>query len=238
MTHTNSPAPTRPAADTTTSGSGRLAPARVRLLTGLAFAVGAGLIALAVSLDTAHPVFQGWDNRWLAWMGGPHTGFPHAVAMALNWFGAPTGVVVPLALALLLAALRRWWSLLFFATAYLGGSVVVVQVLKNTVDRQRPAHPLVTVDHGSFPSGHAFGAALLVVLVGALFVPVARRGWWWLFSGLFVLTMMWSRTWLHAHWLSDTVAGALAGAATALLLWRAFTPLLSREADRRQLRRR
>ncbi|WP_232248744.1 phosphatase PAP2 family protein [Streptacidiphilus rugosus] len=110
--------------------------------------------------------------------------------------------------------------------------MVVVQVLKSAVDRQRPVHPLVLVDHGSFPSGHAFGAALLVVLVGALFVPAARRGRWWLFGCLFVLTMMWSRTWLHAHWLSDTVAGALAGTATALLLWCAFAPLLAREAGR------
>ncbi|MEY9875074.1 membrane-associated phospholipid phosphatase [Streptacidiphilus sp. MAP12-33] len=236
MTHTHSPAPAQRDAATTGTRPGRFAPGRVRLLTGLAFAAAAGVIALLVSLNTAHPVFQGWDNHWLAWMGGPHTGFPHAVAMTLNWFGAPSGIVVPIALAVLLAGLRRWWSLLFFATAYLGGSMVVVQVLKHAVDRARPAHPLVQVDHGSFPSGHAFAAALLVVLVGALFVPLARRGWWWLFSVLFVVTMMWSRTWLHAHWLSDTVAGALAGAATALLLWCAFAPLLAREAERRRLR--
>lgn len=43
--------------------------------------------------------------------------------------------------------------------------------------------------------------------------------------------MMWSRTWLHAQWLSDTVGGALAGAGACLLLWRAFAPLLDAEAE-------
>ncbi|MFI8389536.1 hypothetical protein [Streptomyces sp. NPDC085540] len=51
-------------------------------------------------------------------------------------------------------------------------------------------------------------------------------------GGSYVLAMMGSRTWLHAQWLSDTVAGALVGVGTCLVLWRAFAPLLETESER------
>lgn len=44
--------------------------------------------------------------------------------------------------------------------------------------------------------------------------------------------MMWSRTWLHAHWLTDTVAGAAAGAGTGLVAWWLCAPALARESVR------
>ncbi|MEU8617308.1 phosphatase PAP2 family protein [Streptomyces sp. NPDC048623] len=212
-------------------------PAAGTALLGTAFAAAAALVFAIVAADTTRPRLQNADERWLTLMGGPHDGLPLAAATVLDWFGGPLGAIVPLALMAALCVRRRWWSLLYFLTAYLGGSAVVVQVVKYTVDRPRPAGPLVRVDHGSFPSGHAFGAALLVVLVGALFVTRARRPLWWSLGALFTMAMMWSRTWLHAHWLSDTVAGALAGFATGLLLWCSFAPLLRREATRHVDRR-
>ncbi|GAA0666630.1 hypothetical protein GCM10010193_17840 [Kitasatospora atroaurantiaca] len=233
--------------DTITPTPDRTVPTRSRtprpagprtLAVGAGCALVAAAISATVAADVDHPVFQGVDGRWLQWMGGPHRGVVQVLATALDWFGGPLGIVVPLALVIALMIQRRWWSTLYFLTAYLGGSMVIVQMLKNAVDRPRPPFPLVRVDHGSFPSGHSFGAALLTVLVGALFVPTARRRAWWLFSACFTAAMMWSRTWLHAHWLSDTAAGAAAGAATALLLWCAFAPLLTREVQQRERSRR
>ncbi|MFE5772587.1 phosphatase PAP2 family protein [Streptomyces sp. NPDC056485] len=198
----------------------------------------AAALALTVRADIENPPFQGADERWLHWMGGPHEGFPAAVAAVLNWFGGPPGIVVPLALLVFLLVRRRWVSAGFLLGVYLAGSMAVVQGLKHLVDRPRPANPMVRVDHGSFPSGHAAGAALLVVLVGVLLVPAARRRAWWTGGAVFTLAMMWSRTWLHAHWLSDTLAGAAAGAGTALLAWWAFSPALARERNRARDRNR
>ncbi|MEU6883323.1 phosphatase PAP2 family protein [Streptomyces sp. NPDC046712] len=194
------------------------------LLTGVT-----ALLAVVVYTDAGNPPFQALDERWLGWMGGPHEGITAAVATLLDWFGGPLGVVVPLGILVVLLVRRRWWSVCCLLVTYLGASALVVQGLKHLVDRPRPENPLVRVDHGSFPSGHAAGAAMLVVLAGALLVPAARRRTWWCAGTLFTLAMMWSRTWLHAHWLSDTVAGAAAGAGAALLLWRAFMPVLARE---------
>ncbi|MDJ0381990.1 phosphatase PAP2 family protein [Streptomyces sp. G-G2] len=201
-------------------------------LLGLAAAVG-----FVVRRDTARPPFQGVDEHWLRWMGGPHEGLTSVCAAVLNWFGGPAGVVVPLGLLGLLLVRRRWVSAGFLFGAYLFGSLLVVQGLKYLVDRPRPAHPLVRVDHGSFPSGHAAGAALLVVLVGVLLVPLARRRAWWAGGAVFTLAMMWSRTWLHAHWLSDTAAGAAAGAGAGLLAWWLCGPALERDRMRARDRR-
>ncbi|GHI85755.1 phosphatase PAP2 family protein [Streptomyces xanthophaeus] len=206
--------------------------ARGALALGLLFLGGAALLALAVRPDVVNPPFQGLDDRWLRWMGGPHEGPYAALATALNWFGGPVGAVVPLALLVLLLVRRRRLSAAFLLGVYLGGNGLVVQGLKHLVDRPRPANPLVRVDHGSFPSGHAATAALLVVLVGVLLVPAARRRAWWLSGALFTLAMMWSRTWLHAHWLSDTVAGAAAGAGVGLVAWGLCAPALARERAR------
>ncbi|WP_214327711.1 phosphatase PAP2 family protein [Nonomuraea sediminis] len=43
---------------------------------------------------------------------------------------------------------------------------------------------------------------------------------------LVTVLMIWDRTYLGAHWLSDTAAGGL-------LLWRAFAPALAKEQAKR-----
>ncbi|MFG2874488.1 phosphatase PAP2 family protein [Streptomyces sp. NPDC048337] len=213
-------------------GPGALVPVLGLLLLGAA-----GLSGLVVRSDVADPPFQPLDDRWLALMGGPHEGPYAALASALNWFGGPFGVVVPIALLVLLLVRGRRVSATFLFFVYVGANMAVVQGLKHLVDRPRPANPLVRVDHGSFPSGHAAGAALLVVLVGVLLVPAARRRAWWLTGTVFILAMMWSRTWLHAHWLSDTAAGAAAGAGAGLLAWWLCRGALARERVRLHDRR-
>ena len=46
---------------------------------------------------------------------------------------------------------------------------------------------------------------------------------------IYTLLMAFSRTYLGAHWLTDTLGGALAGAGVALLLWAALAVPLERE---------
>ncbi|MFE9928038.1 phosphatase PAP2 family protein [Streptomyces sp. NPDC005533] len=205
---------------------------RAVLVAALLFLAAALVPALVVRVDVTHPPFQGLDERWLLWMGGPHEGPYLAAATALNWFGGPLGALLPLTLLTVLLVRRRWTSAGFLLVGYLGGNMLVVQGLKHLVGRPRPADPLVRVDHGSFPSGHAATAALLVVTIGVLLVPAARRRAWWYGGAAFTLAMMWSRTWLHAHWLTDTVAGAAAGAGAGLLVWWLFRPALARERVR------
>ena len=45
------------------------------------------------------------------------------------------------------------------------------------------------------------------------------RAWMWISRAILSVAMMYSRTYLGAHWASDTIAGALLAVGLVLLLW-------------------
>ena len=182
----------------------------------------------------AAPFFQGLDEWWHSTTAGPADYAPSGGVALLNAFGGPPGIVILPALIIGLLLARRRWAVLFAVLVYIV-PMVFAQVFKNVVDRPRPENPLVVVDHGSFPSGHVTLTAALMVMFIALLSPRVRR-YWWPAAVAFVLVMMWSRTFLAAHWLTDTVAGAVLGAGVALMLWWLCAPLLARDDARRNRR--
>ena len=186
----------------------------------------AGLAAAGVAA-VAHPLWQGFDDRWHTFVTGPREGPQWGLAMVLDFIGGPKGLTVTLAIVLLLVVLKRWRSALFFFTGGLAAAVVA-QLFKHAVDRPRPGGALVVVDHGSFPSGHVVTAAATIVLLGVI-VPAAWRKAWLGFGVVYVVLVIWSRTYVYAHWLSDAIAGALIGAGVALLWWALFQRLLRKE---------
>jgi len=156
------------------------------------------------------------DSAWFDLVKGWRGPLLDGPAHALDVVGAGVvGVVVlPLAVATLLWLRRGPRAALALVVASLL-DVVVVQALKRSVARPRPADMLVTSDFGSFPSGHTAHAAVLSVLVAL----ALGRGWAWAAGGLWTTAMMVSRTYLGAHWLTDTVAGAAVGIAVGLAVW-------------------
>ncbi|MFD7840866.1 phosphatase PAP2 family protein [Streptomyces sp. NPDC059761] len=207
------------------------APPRHAVVVGVALLLGSLLIGLLVAV-AERPFFQGLDDRWAASANGSRGDALTGFATVLDRLGGPLGTVLPIALIGCLCVYGRWRSGLFALAASVVANVLVVLPLKRLVDRPRPPHPWVLVNDGSFPSGQVFTAVTLVMVSAVLVFPPRARRWWWLFGALYVVAMMGSRTWLHAQWLSDTVAGALAGAGSCMLLWKAFEPLLRIEAER------
>lgn len=136
-----------------------------------------------------------------------------------GWFAV---FVVPLGITAVLLITRRSHDALYFiaATAVSAG---LVQLLKLAVGRVRPTDILVHVDPGSFPSGHVANAATLAVALGLLLA----RTWVWVAGAAYVVLMALSRTYLGAHWVSDTIGGALLGAGVAILLWALFRARLA-----------
>lgn len=97
----------------------------------------------------------------------------------------------------------------------IGGLAVIVQAIKWTVRRERPAGAwgaiYRAVDPHSFPSGHAARAWMLAVI--ALGVG---PGWLGLALLVWAPLVMLARVATGVHYLSDVLAGALIGAAFGL----------------------
>ena len=166
------------------------------------------------------------DLEWMQEIVEHRSSFWLGPALFFNYTGGGIvgSAVIPVLIVLLLLAFRRPWGALFFASASIL-SVVLVQVLKHTVGRARPTEILVNADAGSFPSGHTANAATMVVVLAILF----PRVWVWFLGIAWALLMAVSRTYLGAHWMSDTVGGMLLGAAVAVIVWAPLAYRLARE---------
>jgi undecaprenyl-diphosphatase len=136
-------------------------------------------------------------------------------------------LVVPICTIAALILFRRPWGALYYALAA-ALSAGVVQVLKLTVGRARPEDILVHADLGAFPSGHTANAATMAVTLGILFL----RTWVWATGAVYTVLMLLSRTYLGAHWLSDTAGGLLLGAGIAVIVWAPFAYRLLAERQR------
>lgn len=187
----------------------------------LVLAVGLGVLAVLRRIEL--------DEWWAGALRDDRAPSLEAAARVLDflgggWFGV---FVVPVGVAVAFLVARRPWA----ASAFILGSAVssgMVQLLKALFSRQRPDWVLLPLESGSFPSGHVANAATVVVLLALLL----RRRWIAVAGAGYVVLMALSRTYLGAHWLTDTVGGALIGVAMAVLTWVLFAPRLRAERER------
>ncbi|MEV0588865.1 phosphatase PAP2 family protein [Nonomuraea sp. NPDC050310] len=207
---------------------------RWMLLYGLGLlAAGAAFAALMLA-DPVAPITQGFDSAWSEAMLGTRNEALTAVSHVLNLAGGPASLVIMLALlAWWIPTGRRWGALLLF-TATLA-TTVVAQGVKHLVLRARPENPMVTVDTGSFPSGHVVTTVAFCLVVVAVLVSTRLRAGL-IATGVITVLMIWDRTYVGAHWFSDTVESVLLGGGTTLLLWWGFAPLLERDLAKREAR--
>jgi membrane-associated phospholipid phosphatase len=147
-------------------------------------------------------------------------------ALVLNWVGGGISSIIYVPLTIIGGVLlwRRRWAALYYAIAALTSGTIVT-IIKNLVGRPRPTEILVAPDFGSFPSGHSANAALIATTLGIIFL----RTWIWVTGAVYTLLMMLSRTYLGAHWISDTIGGMLVGVGVAILIWAPFALRLYRE---------
>ncbi len=194
-----------------------------------------GIVALvtAVALGTLIFSRDNLPSRLdLAWMGEmleSRTLWLDDVALVLNFIGGGwfATILVPVATILTFVLLKRFWGAGFYALA-VALSALGVQVLKAVFDRPRPEEILIASDAGSFPSGHVANVATIAVTIAIL----VGRTWVWYVGAVAVVVMALSRTYLGAHWISDTIGGALLGAGIAVIVWAPLAARLKREQER------
>jgi undecaprenyl-diphosphatase len=169
--------------------------------------------------------------------------FDTTVAAAIQswpaWLHVPMTIVTtvgqPAVLGVVAAIIAfRAWQLSQLRIVYsLGAGVLAMGVnmlLKHYVHRTRPDTLYVSnmfFKSSSFPSGHAFSAAVLCGLFGYLAFKYLPGSWHIavpILLGLFTVAVGISRVYLGAHYPTDVIAGWILGAAAALVIIMCFKP--------------
>jgi membrane-associated phospholipid phosphatase len=198
------------------------------LVSAFAVLVVAVLIGLLVMVRGAgNPL--GFDTEWMDEIIEHRSPVWEVPSLAMNYLGGGViGVfIVPIVIIVALCLFRRFWAAIYFAVATIL-SAGLVQLLKGIFGRARPEDILVHADFGSFPSGHVANATTMAVVLAI----VLRRSWVWVAGIVYVILMLLSRTYLGAHWLSDTFGGMLLGAGVAVIVWAPIANRLYRENER------
>jgi membrane-associated phospholipid phosphatase len=194
-----------------------LVDSRRGLLVSGCLLVGAAVVTLLYVLPATRPEVQAMDDA--VWRFARSVENPPATAVALVLSLLGSGAVNwPLRiLAMLLLAWRRsWLRLAAFALAVIT-SELLIGWMKAAVDRPRPPDRLIATTGAAFPSGHAIATAVTAVGLVLVLAPPGPKRWRWEVNAvIFTSVMALSRVYLRAHWLTDTVAGALLGAGLAL----------------------
>ncbi|KDA04997.1 phospholipid phosphatase [Microbacterium sp. CH12i] len=187
--------------------------------------VGLSIVLLADQLPAV-------DSWWHSLMLASRTDAGLAIARALAVIGGVMWmIIIGLLLIVTLLSVRSPWSALTAAAAMLA-SETITAVMKVGFARQRPPDSLTETGFTSFPSGHTTLAAAVAITIALL----AGRKASWILAAAWIVLMAWSRTYLAAHWLTDTLCGAVLGASVALLMWVAVQKLASSAERRRSLR--
>lgn len=195
----------------------------------------AGLILLAVAAafagymreESASPPVAAMDHGWLSLMARTRSSPLTDLLKALSLIGGPDGATVVVAvLCAVLLVVRRWRTALYLALAEACGSACS-QLVKHVVLRHRPPHPLVAADLGSFPSGHVITILGVGLALTLAFARPGHRRFPLAAAAAAGALMMFCRTYLAAHWLSDTLESLPIAAGLALVLWWIFGPWLA-----------
>jgi hypothetical protein len=159
-------------------------------------------------------------SRWLA---GHRDDWLTAAMQVITHAGDPATVAV---LAVVAGAGVAWWKRswlpVILGVLGAGGIGLVVTAVKLVVGRSRPPLPFaaITEDGYSFPSGHAAGITVVVLLSAWMLTRWVMRSWTarvlvWTAATLLIGTVGFSRVYLGVHYLSDVAAGWVLGAVWA-----------------------
>ncbi len=144
-------------------------------------------------------------------------------------------VVLGLVVGIIAAALvlrRRHRTAMLIVTASAGGGVLNT-VLKLLFERGRPdLPPVVHMTTSSFPSGHAMTSTVVYLTLGTLVAGEVEgrrlKAYCLGVAMLIALLVGLSRVYLGAHYLTDVLAGWLAGLAWAMICFLGFRWLENR----------
>ena len=133
------------------------------------------------------------------------------VGILIAWIPAHVGGTIGMiVIGILIVAAFLWRKRPWDAAHVAIAMVIVVAIgapMSYIVARTRPEGSLAESTATSFPSGHTAVATTVAITLALIF----RRWYVWVLGAGWVVLMMWSRTYLQAHWLSDVHRRAARG---------------------------
>ncbi|HEX3140953.1 MAG TPA: phosphatase PAP2 family protein [Rhizobacter sp.] len=157
------------------------------------------------------------DQDVATWLHAQATSSRTRLMFFVSDLSAPLSVMAMTSvLAIVLLWKRQRSQLLLLVLAVPGGALLNV-IMKHLIHRDRPIFedPIQTLTSYSFPSGHAMGSTVFFGTLAAIAIWQVRD--WRLgtlaiiASALLVALICFSRIYLGVHYLSDVIAGFLAG---------------------------
>jgi undecaprenyl-diphosphatase len=139
------------------------------------------------------------------------------LAEGLSAMGAEIVLVFSVALLILFLWQRRWGAAVSLILVVVGAQVLN-NILKQAFQRERPSPVTGMIDaqQWSFPSGHAMVAAAFYLFIAYMAWRLVHGRWQRaaIVAGLVLLILLIgiSRLYLEVHYLSDVIAGFVAGA--------------------------
>ena len=185
------------------------------------------------AIAVANPL-AGMDHQIAAWFHAHLTPAFAAVLGALSQPGSEVWVGAALGFATLFLMWRKRWSALVTLVLAVPGGMLLNELLKVAVQRQRPflEGPFVDWSGYSFASGHTMGATLLYGQLAIVVLPAIKgtraRVAAVVVAVSLVLLVGFSRIALGAHYLTDVLAAMVLG-----VLWLALCMMASRAIRRK-----
>jgi membrane-associated phospholipid phosphatase len=176
----------------------------------------------SVALAVVNPL-TGPDHDVATWFHTHLTPTFVTVLRAFTEFGSSEWIGSVLFFLVLFFIWKRWWPSLVTLIVAVPGGMLLNELLKILVQRQRPflSGPFVDWSGYSFASGHTIGATLLYGQLVLFILPVLKARHWRrlaIFSAALLVALVgFSRIALGAHFLTDVLAAIVFG-----VLWLAF----------------
>jgi len=167
--------------------------------------------------------FAGADQDVASWFHAHLTQTFATFLHALTELGSGAWIGIVLFCMVLFFVWKRHWPSLVTMIVAVPGGMLLNELVKVLVHRQRPflEGPFVDWSGYSFASGHTIGATLLYGQLALLLIP-AMKGRHWRALTMFAATILvvlvgFSRIALGAHYLTDVLAAIIFG-----IFWLAF----------------
>jgi undecaprenyl-diphosphatase len=195
--------------------------------------LGVTAMAIGVFVDITRELLEGEvdaiDRAIVLAVARVRTPWVTVAAVDLTALGSITVVALFSILAVVtLLVLRDRRGALQILSAF-GGAVLWTQVMKDLIDRPRPAvvPRLVSVSGFSYPSGHSLAAAsvylTISILVSQHLQTTRARIAVFAVAGFIIMLVALSRVYLGVHYPTDVAGGIALGGAWAFLLASAFS---------------